>query len=103
MSSAIKIIVVLVVVAGGAWVVMWSGWLPKSQPTVATPQPVATTTPTPPPPPPPDMNGMSAASDSSDVAFAQDVAAIDAQLQGLGTDMASYDATITDKPTPQAY
>jgi len=102
MSSAIKFLVVLIVLAGGAWLAYWGGWLTKPQTTATDTQQVATTT-APTPEPPQNMNGMSAANDAGDEALAQDMVAVDAQMQGLTNDSASLDITINDKPTPQAY
>ncbi len=98
----------LIVVAGGGWLLWYSGWItaltgPKTASNTVTPPPVATTTPPAAPAPQPvNMNGMSDAKDASDAALVQDTAAIDTQLQGLTTDSASLDAAITDKPLPQA-
>ena len=108
MSSVIKWILVLIVVAGGGWLVWYSGWLntflgPKTA--VVTTPPVATTTDqTPPQPqtPPMNMNGMSDAKDASDAALVQDTAAVDSQMQGLTTDGTNLSTAINDKPLPQA-
>lgn len=102
MSNVIKVIIVLIVLAGGAWVVMWSGWLSKPQPVVTRAPVVATTTPAA-PAPEPNMNGMAAANDASEMALLQDTAAIDTQMQGLTSDSASLDSSLNDKPMPQAY
>lgn len=107
MSSVIKWVLVLVVLAGGGWLVWYSGWLstltgPKTATVVTTVATTTPTAPTPPPQPPINMNGMSDAKDASDAALVQDTAAIDTQLAGLTTDDASLKAAITDKPLPQA-
>ncbi len=100
MSTIIKIIVVLIVLAGGAWLVMWSGWIKK--PTTTTPV-AQTATSTPQAQPEQNMNGMAAANDATDAALEQDTAAVDAQMQGLTQDSASLDTSLNDKPLPQAY
>ena len=90
------------ILAGGAWLLWWSGWLggiqqpaPSTQ-TSATQQATSNTQ-------PPTLNGMSQANDTSDAAVAQDTAAVDAQMQGLVSDSSSVDSSINDKPVSQAY
>lgn len=96
----------LVIIAGGGWLVWYSGWLntlmgPKTATTTPV-TPVATTTqPAPVQQPPMDMNGMSDAKDAGDTALQQDTTAIDTQLQGLTTDSANLDSAIADKPISQ--
>ena len=80
MSSVIKWVLVLVVLAGGGWLVWYSGWLstltgPKTATVVTTVATTTPTAPTPPPQPPINMNGMSDAKDASDAALVQDTAA----------------------------
>ncbi len=105
MSNVIKILIVVVVLAGGASLVMWSGVLkPKPVVTTAPPvQPVTAPAPAPAPQPEMNMNGMAAANDANDAALVQDMAAIDTQIQGLTTDSASVDSSLNDKPMSQAY
>lgn len=102
MSTAIKWVIAIIVIAGGAWLLWWSGWLSGIQP----PSPESTTTApaeavsnTPPAP----LNGMSQTDDTSDVAIAQDTAAVDSQMQGLVSDSASVDASVNDTPVTQSY
>ncbi len=42
-------------------------------------------------------------SDTSDAAFVQDSAAVDAQLQGLSQDSANVDQSLNDQPVQQSY
>ena len=90
-------IIVIILAAAALW---WSGWLkmgstgPTSQTATSTPQ--TQTAPQP-------ENGMSATNDASNAALMQDAAAIDAQIQGLGTDSANVDSSLNDKPVSQSY
>jgi len=97
----IKWVIAIVVVAGGAWLLWWSGWLNNMQPTPAEQTGAATQATS--NQPAPTLNGMSAANDSSDAALAQDTAAVDAQMQGLVSDSSGVDASVNDKATAQAY
>ncbi len=85
-------IIVIALAGAGLW---WSGWLGKM-----TPSQTATTTPetvqqTPQAEAP--TNGMSANTDASDTAVAQDTAAVDLQIQGLATDSSQIDSSVNDK------
>jgi hypothetical protein len=103
MGSSIKWvvgIVVVIVLAGVAWKM---GLINKmSQPTAmstSTPEMVVATSTT-----QANTTGLPTdANDSSDAAMAQDSAAIDAQMQGMTTDQASLDQSMSDKPISQAY
>ena len=101
MSLIIKIVVVLVVLAGGTWLVMYSGVLNKPKPVTTTEQTATTTASV--PEPEQNMNGMSVATDTTDEALLQDTTALDIQMQGLATDAASIDVSLNDKPGTQAY
>lgn len=99
MSTLVKWIIALIVIAGLAWVLWWSGWLKMP----GTPKPVdtglqtATTTEQDNTP----INGMSANNDASDAAIAQDTAAIDAQIKAYATDSSNVDSSLNDKQIPQ--
>ena len=102
--TALKWIVGLVILGGLGWLVWYSGWLnsfmtPSPAPTTTT-QTATTTSPTPPPPP---TDGMSASNDTTDAAVAQDTAAVDSQMQGLNSDSASIDSSLSDKAVTQSY
>ncbi len=105
MSSALKGIIAVIVIAIIAWLVWWSGWVTiPSQKPAPTIQPVATTTaPQAEAAPPQNMNGMAAANDASDGAITQDAAAIDTQLQGLTQDSTAVDSSMNDKAVAQSY
>ncbi|MDO8518084.1 MAG: hypothetical protein Q7S26_02225 [bacterium] len=101
MSTAIKWVIAIIIIAGGAWLLWWSGWLggiqqPAPESTTTAPAEATSNT-------PPTLNGMSSASDTSDVAVAQDIAAVDSQMQGLVSDSASVDASVSDTPVTQSY
>jgi cytoskeletal protein RodZ len=100
MPTAIKWILVLIIIGG-------IGWFAWSRGMFSAPQPQATNTPpaaTAPAPttPPPDPNGMSVATDASDPAILQDTAAVDTQLQALDSDSTNVETSLTDKPVVQA-
>lgn len=100
MSTAIKWILVLIIIGGIGWFAWSRGMFSGPQPQASnTPNTSTTTAPT---TPPPDPNGMSAATDTSDAAIAQDTAAVDAQMQALDTDSTNIDASLADKPVAQA-
>ncbi|HWB34296.1 MAG TPA: hypothetical protein VG753_03195 [Candidatus Paceibacterota bacterium] len=42
-------------------------------------------------------------SDDSDAAIAQDSAAVDAQMQGLGSDQSNVNSSLNDQPTQQEF
>ncbi len=99
MSTAIKWIIGLIVLAALAWLVWYSGLLSAPAPVAQRAALVATTTPqqsaaT-------TTNGMSAPADTSSAALNQDAAAIDAQVQGLQIDTTSVDASLSDKSITQ--
>ncbi len=102
MSTLLKFfigILILVGVGAAAW---WGGYLdqfikkPVAQQTTET----ATSTPQQEEQP---IAGMSKKTDASDAALTQDVGAIDTQLQGLTTDAATIDTSLSDKPVTQSY
>ena len=97
--------IIIVVLLGGA---LWYsgalsslglGMTPSQTPT-STPQAATTTQQAAVPQP---ENGMAATNDASDAALTQDTAAIDAQMQGLGSDSANVDSSLNDKQTAQSY
>ncbi len=100
MFGMIKWLIVILVVLGGGWFLWTSGILTKPAPAPALQAVENTTTP---PPEPENTNGMSAASDASDVALTQDVGAVDAQLALLATDTTNIDVSLNDKPLVQIY
>jgi hypothetical protein len=98
MSTAVRWGVAIVVIAGLAWLVWWSGWLTsKGMSPVTTNSGQATTTPQQEQP----QNGMSASNDASNEAVAQDAAAIDAQMQAYAADSAGVDSSLNDKAVTQ--
>lgn len=95
MSTAIKWVLVLVVVAGAGWLVWQSGWLssvPQQAPITATTTPPVVNT-----------NGMSPAEDTSDAGLMQDAAAVDAQMKALEGDAVNVESSLNDKPGSQDY
>ena len=96
--------IIIVALLGGA---LWysgvlNGVLGMNTSPVATTTPeVATTTPVAAAPQP--ENGMAATNDASDAALTQDTAAIDAQMQGLNSDNANVDSSMSDKAVTQSY
>lgn len=76
-----------------AW---WQGWLKMPEPPAPVQQEQAQT------PAEPD-NGLSAASDTSDAALAQDTAAIDAQMSATAQDSTNITSAMSDKPVSQSY
>ncbi|MDB5224590.1 MAG: hypothetical protein JWO43_212 [Candidatus Adlerbacteria bacterium] len=88
----------IIILAGVAWKM---GYLKMSGPTgmaTTTPSIIATTTETVP------SSGLPTAdTDTSDAAMVQDSAAIDAQIQGMNSDQASLDQSMSDKPVTQSY
>ena len=96
-------IIIVILLGGAVWysgVLNNLGMMPSATPT-STPQ-AATTTPQAAAVPQPE-NGMAANNDASDAAITQDTAAIDAQMQGLSSDNANVDSSLSDKPTAQSY
>jgi len=93
--------IIIVALLGGA---LWYSGLLKNMMTPSSPsttaQETATTTQQAVAQP---ENGMAATNDASDSAITQDTAAVDAQMQGLGTDSANVDSSLNDKQTPQSY
>ena len=98
MSTTIRWVIAVIVLAALAWLLWWSGWLTK-KPSMMTPTTStvgqATTTPQAP------LDGMTAANDDSDAAITQDTAAIDTQMQGYNTDTSNVDASMNDKEVTQ--
>ncbi len=105
MSAAIKWIIGLVVVAGLAWLLWWSGWLttPKGGQGNNQAASTSTSTSTNPTPQTQPTNGMSGSGDISDAALTQDVSTVDTQMQGLAADSASVGASLSDTPVSQSY
>lgn len=102
-------IVVIAAIAGGLW---YTGWLSKILPMIpmmhsqapAPEQAATTTSQTPVAQAPAPVNDLpTAANDASDQALVQDTAAIDAQMQGLGSDNTSSSGSLNDKPVSQEY
>ncbi|MBY0473180.1 hypothetical protein K2Q00_02760 [Patescibacteria group bacterium] len=93
---AIKWGIAVIVVAALAWLLWWSGWLTHKQNNPMTGNQNATSTQEVAP-----INGMSASSDASDAAIAQDSAAIDAQLSAYTTDASDVDSSMNDKQISQ--
>jgi hypothetical protein len=96
-------IIIVVLLAGALWYsgVLSSfglGMMPSQ--TATTTQETATTTQQAVAQP---ENGMAATNDASDAAITQDTAAVDAQMQGLGSDSAAVDSSLNDKQTAQSY
>lgn len=90
-------IIVVVLAAGALW---YSGALGKlgmmpSQTATTTPAAATTTQQAVAQP----ENGMSANNDASDTALSQDTAAVDAQMQGLTSDSANVDSSMSDQST----
>jgi hypothetical protein len=98
MTKWIIAIGILVIVAVGVW---WSGLLSSLIP-AATPvaQEQATTTPQ---TQQPVSDLPSQSNDASDAALVQDSAAVDTQLQGLGSDQSNIDSSMNDKPVSQEF
>ena len=97
MAKYIIGIIVLALIAGGLWysgVLGKFGMMPSS--TATTTPAVATTTPAAVAQP---EDGMSANNDASDAAITQDTTAIDAQMQGLSSDSADVDSSMSDQST----
>ena len=97
--TVIKWLIGLLIVAGGAWALWWSGLLPMKA--KQAPAPASTTAATTTPQVPAPINGMSAQNDASDAAISQDAAALDAQMQALDGDTTSLGASFADKPIIQ--
>jgi hypothetical protein len=96
MSTAVRWIIALLVVAVLAWLVWWSGWLTKPHAAVNQQQQAQATTTAQQP-----QNGMSANNDASDAGISQDTAAIDAQMKAYDADSAAVDAGMNDKEVTQ--
>lgn len=98
MSTAIRWIIAVLVVAVVGWFVWQSGWLGGKKPNVASNSgQTASTTPAQQAP----INGMSASNDASDSAISQDSAAIDAQMSAYTADTASVDSSMNDQQIAQ--
>jgi predicted negative regulator of RcsB-dependent stress response len=105
MSMLLKWVIAIVVLVGIGWLFWWSGWLRNTNShamQAAVGSSMATTT-TQASSTPATLNGMSAASDSSNAAIAQDVAAVDVQMQGLSKDDTQVTASFNDTPITQSY
>lgn len=97
MATLIKWVLAVLIIGGGIWFAWSRGWLTKPAQAPTTTPPVTETT------PPAPTNGMSAATDTSDAAIAQDAAAVDVQLAAMVKDVASVDAALNDKAISQDY
>lgn len=98
MSTTVRWIIAVLIIAALAWLVWWSGWLTGKKPVMAPAaanNTQATTT------PPAPTNGMSASNDASNAAITQDTAAIDTQMQAYGTDTTNVDSSMSDKQVTQ--
>lgn len=101
-----KLLITIVVIAAlgaGLW---YSGYLTKIIDMIPLPQAATTATTT------PQTSGVAQApqsdlptseTDASDAALAQDSAAIDVQMQGLSSDSASAQSSMSDTPVSQGY
>ena len=106
MSTLLKSVLMLVIIAGGGWLSWYSGWLnmlggPKTAAVVQTVHTGSTATSSA-VVPQMNMNGMSDAKDVSNTAIQQDITSVDTQLQNLTTDNTSLDTALNDKPVVQA-
>lgn len=88
MSATKWIIGIIIVVALG--VALW--WYMQQNPAPA-PGPAAQT----------QAAATNPAADTSDAAITQDAAAVDAQMQGLNSDSANVDSSLSDQPVQQSY
>ena len=111
MFKFIIIVIVLIAAVAALW---WTGLLTQWVPSIPTPSalmsgtpapaPAATTTQQTPAQQPQATNDLpTQPSDASDQALSQDQAAIDTQMQGLGTDSASAQSSTNDQPVSQEY
>ena len=104
MSTALKWVIAIIVLAGAGWLLWYSGWFRSTSNTMqasvatstATTTAASSTAAVP-------QNGMTVANDSSDAAIAQDAAAVDVQMQALGADNSQVTASLSDKPIVQSY
>ena len=95
-------IIIIVLLAAALWYSGVLGNLSMTPSQNPSSTPVAATTTQQAAVPQPE-NGMSATNNASDSAIAQDTAAIDAQMQGLNSDNANVDSSMSDKQTTQSY
>lgn len=100
MSTGIRWGIAVIIVAGLAWLIWWSGWLTNKQGNPFGTNETATTTPTTNETQAP-LNGMSVSNDASDAAISQDAAAIDAQISAYASDTSSVDSSLNDKQITQ--
>lgn len=98
MSMVIKWILAILILAALGWLVWWSGWLGATPPPAPPAEPISAA-----PNTPEITNGMSAPSDTSDEAIAQDTAAVELQMQGLTNDSTQVTGSMSDKPGSQDY
>lgn len=99
MSTAVRWVIAIIIVAALAWLVWWSGWLTNKNGSAVIPAQNATSTQAAAQPEP--INGMSASNDASDAAIVQDTAAIDAQISAYTTDTSDVDSSMNDKQVTQ--
>ena len=105
MSTLLKWVIAIIVLVGAGWLLWWSGWFRNTDGAIQASLVATSTqsgakassTSTVP------QNGMSALSDSSDAAVAQDAVAVDAQMQALGKDSSQISASLNDTPVAQSY
>ena len=101
MSTAVKWVIGIIIVAALGWLLWWSGWLGHSSaPAASAPSTQQANTQTTVAQP---TNGMSAPTDTSDAALSQDTAAVDAQMQGLSSDSANVNSSLNDQPGTVTY
>ncbi len=103
MSTFLKILVVVVIIGGIGLAAYLGGYIPLQDSKKTAVQPAQTATTTPEQQAQQPIGGMTALREVSDGALAQDVGAIDTQIQNLTTDASSLDTSFTDKPVTQTY
>ncbi|MDQ5955439.1 MAG: hypothetical protein QG621_442 [Patescibacteria group bacterium] len=104
MSTFLKILVVVVIIAGIGFAAYLGGYIPlNGSKKTAVEQSTQTATTTPEQLAQQPIGGMTALTEISDTALMQDVSAIDTHIQNLTTDASSLDASFTDKQITQSY
>lgn len=104
MSTSIKSILVIIVIAGAGAALWWSGWLNNIGLMLPTQQEAAAVTPQQTQQEPTAVNDLpTAATDASESALQQDVAALDVQIQATAGDVSQVDQGLNDKSVTQEY